>query len=345
MQRVAQASGRSRNYGLFSYLLIGLMCLAQSPLQAMASDMSNVIEHCWSPKELAFKPHEIRVRRGIKAARVSAPRTASMSLPPVPKNLQGSIRRVDLPPGKNLIALTFDLCETAWEVAGYDGAIVDYLRKHRIKATLFAGGHWLLTHKERAMQLAADPLFEIGNHSWTHGNMRLLSGTPMSDQVSRAQAAYEKIHSLLLKKQCLTKMPGSTNKIPRQMTLFRFPYGSCSAKSLQAVAANGLLAIQWDIATGDPWKGQTAARIVNTVLRRVKPGSIILAHANGRGWHTAKAVPTLVKQLKARGYEFVTISELLKAGTPVISRSCYDQRPGDTKSYEPKKRLRTAKRK
>ncbi len=92
---------------------------------------------------------------------------------PLAASERGVIRRVTLPAGEKLIALTFDLCEISTEVAGYDGAIVDTLRKERVPATFFAGGHWLATHPERARQLAADPLFEIGNHSWSH---RLLAG-------------------------------------------------------------------------------------------------------------------------------------------------------------------------
>ena len=79
-------------------------------------------------------------------------------------------------PGKKLVALTFDLCETAGEAAGYDGAIVDYLRSQRIKATYFAGGQWMASHKARAQQLLSDPLFEIGTHGWVHRNARLLTG-------------------------------------------------------------------------------------------------------------------------------------------------------------------------
>src|SRR5262245_2396369 len=66
------------------------------------------------------------------------------------------------------------------------------------------------------------------------------------------------------------------------------------------------------------------------VLTNVQPGSIVLFHANGRGWHTEGALPGIIATLKARGYEFATVSELLAAGEPVVSATCYDSRPGDT---------------
>ena len=65
-----------------------------------------------------------------------------------------------------------------------------------------------------------------------------------------------------------------------------------------------------------------------------RPGSIIIAHANGRGYHTAAALPLAIPKLKALGYEFVTVSELLAAGRPVVASTCYDSRPGDTDRYD-----------
>ena len=88
----------------------------------------------------------------------------------------GAIRRVELPPGKKLVALTFDLCETPGETAGYDGGIVDILRARGIKATFFAGGQWMASHRTRTGQLLSDPLFEVGTHGWAHRNTRLING-------------------------------------------------------------------------------------------------------------------------------------------------------------------------
>ena len=116
----------------------------------------------------------------IEKPAISRRITNRTALPAIPQQLRGSIRHVKLPAGRKLVALTFDLCESSHEIAGYEGRIVEYLRKHKIKATFFAGGHWLMTHKKRAMQLASDPLFEIGNHSWTHANMRHASPTKLS---------------------------------------------------------------------------------------------------------------------------------------------------------------------
>ena len=71
------------------------------------------------------------------------------------------------------------------------------------------------------------------------------------------------------------------------------------------------------------------------VLANVQPGSIVLFHANGRGWNTDGTLPGIVDALKAQGYEFVTVSELLAAGEPVMTATCYDSHPGDRDHHPP----------
>ena len=66
----------------------------------------------------------------------------------------------------------------------------------------------------------------------------------------------------------------------------------------------------------------------------------MIAHANGRGWNTAAALPLIVPALRKRGYRFVTVGELLAAGKPVIARSCYQWVPGDNRRFETVRRPR-----
>ena len=105
--------------------------------------------------------------------RPSSRRTPPRRFPPCRQAARVDPRRA-LAQGRAALALTFDLCSNANEIAGYDGEIIDTLRRLGVKATFFASGKWLLDHKERGEQLIADPLFEVGSHSWTHRNFRLL---------------------------------------------------------------------------------------------------------------------------------------------------------------------------
>jgi peptidoglycan/xylan/chitin deacetylase (PgdA/CDA1 family) len=276
-----------------------------------------ILEKLWSPAELQGEsPH---ISLNLPPANPN-PQTV---LPPVPAQWQHSIRGVDPLHGRKVVALTFDLCEAARQVSGYDAGIVNYLRAQRVKATFFAGGKWLYSHPEKGMQLMADPLFEIGNHSWSHPNFRQLTAKAMEDQILRTQAQYEGLWQELARRARAKGLdPAEMEKIPRDPRAFRFPYGTCNAQALQILARLGLTAIQWNIVTGDPDKHQYAQRIAAVILHKIEPGSIIICHANGRGWWTAEALPLFVPKLKDLGYEFVTISELLQCGPAVATPDC-----------------------
>jgi peptidoglycan/xylan/chitin deacetylase (PgdA/CDA1 family) len=283
---------------------------------------------CWAPEALAHRAGDERVQKGVKLARIAPPKRELAQYSRLPQ--RGVVRRVKLPPGKKLVALTFDLCEQPFEIAGYQGGIVDFLRKNGIRATFFMGGKWMLSHRERTQQVMSDPLFEVANHSWEHRNFRVVSGQALVDEIKNAQLAYELLREELSAKQCVGPGGLALEHAPRHLGLFRFPYGACNAAALDEVANLGLLPIQWDISSGDPTFAQPARAIERQVLANASPGSIVLFHANGRGWHTEGALPGIVASLKAQGYEFATISELLAAGEPVMTATCYDSRPGDT---------------
>ncbi len=306
-----------------------LACVA---VPASAQDRS-LIDACWAPAALAAAPGESVARKGDR--RFDAP-PQQMELAPFPplEPENGVIRSVKVKDGRKLIALTFDLCEQPGEVAGYDGAIVDYLRRENVKATFFAGGKWLRSHEERARQIMADPRFEIGSHSEAHRNLRGLEGDRLANEILGPQRSYEMIRTRLTQAQCVRDTPAAQSRIAPRLTLFRFPYGACNARALQAVHEQGLRAIQWDVATGDPAPGVSAAVIGHAMLARAHPGTIILNHANGRGWHTAEALPLAIPKLRKMGFEFVTVSELLDAGEPVVAETCYDAKPGDTDRYD-----------
>lgn len=293
-------------------------------------------EPCWRSDQLQARPGEQRRRKLWRpepgAQDAALLRELDRRQTAAPAITKGSIRSVQVKGKEKPIALTFDLCEQADEVSGYDGAIIDYLRANQIKATFYAGGKWMHSHRERSLQLMADPRFEIGNHAWTHGNLRVLEGQAMRDQIVWTQAQYYRLRQELEGMSCLSA--SAKRAIPWQPASFRFPYGTCSQEALDAVAELGLSAVQWSIVTGDPASQQSAQAIANTVLREARPGAIIVAHANGRGRHTAESLPLFIPELQARGYEFVTVSELLARGQPQATTTCYELREGDNKRYD-----------
>lgn len=314
-------------------LLLGGIAMAASTVSAVAGN-SAALQACYSPAVLAGVQGEETVARGNRTFDAPIKLGGFTPAAPVPDELRGSIRRVNVPKGEKVIALTFDLCEQRGEVAGYDGRIFDYLRQQGAKATFFAGGKWIVSHRARIEQLMADPLFEVGNHTETHANLRLLTPEAIRQQVLAPQKAFEDARADLASKQCIASSTEGMSGIPDQPKVFRFPYGTCNEASLKAVNDAGMLAIQWDVATGDPDPHESAERIAAAMVNEAKPGSIIVNHANGRGWHTAEALLIAIPKLKAKGYKFVTVSELMTMGKPVITAECYDRKPGDVNRYD-----------
>ncbi len=325
---------------MIARILILIVCLLAGGFmvpfadEAAGANGRSLLRACWAPDQMAVRAGEQIVQRSVAASGPVSLRTRSTTTQPLAPGLQGAIRRVTLPRGQKLAALTFDFCEQPGEIAGYDGAIVDYLRANGIKATLFVGGKWMTTHAARTQQLMADPLFEIASHGLHHRNVRLLGGAELAREIEGPSVLYARARGELGRAQCVAANADAFADIPAQLKLFRFPFGACHADGLKAAADAGLLSIQWDVSTGDPAPSQSAQAIADVLVRQTRPGSIILAHGNGRGVHTAEALPLAIPRLKAMGYRFVTVSELLAAGRPEIAPTCYDSKVGDTDKYD-----------
>ena len=193
---------------------------------------------------------------------------------------------------KPYVALTFDLCQKPELPAWFDRGIYDVLTQYDVPATFFMGGDWMRTHVDETLLLASNPKFELGNHSWSHPNLPGLSEQTVSSEIVRTQ-------------DLLYKLTG------RQSRLFRLPAGLYDDLTLSEIAWHGLYTIQWDVETGDPDPTIDAERLNWAVQSRVQNGSIIIMHANGRGWHSAEALPGIIEYLQSQGYTLVTVSQLL----------------------------------
>lgn len=309
-----------------------------SILTPAAPGLQSILSHCWSREQLSGKsetPEKIR----SQAVHTSSPPTRPDPLchpAPLPSDRQGSLRSVEIPADKGKpVALTFDLCESGGKVSGYEADLVNILRDNRVPATFFAGGKWMQSHPEETMQLMADQLFEIGNHSWSHAHFSQLDGTQMEREILWTQAQYEILRERLLTRKCVQEAGQlEMDKVPPIPLLFRFPYGTCTPAALRTVNQLGLAAIQWSIVTGDAAPSQTAGGIVRIVRQQIKPGAIIIGHANGRGHGIVAALKELIPELRQSGYAFVTVSQLLALGNPIDANSCYENKPNDNRHYD-----------
>jgi peptidoglycan/xylan/chitin deacetylase (PgdA/CDA1 family) len=183
---------------------------------------------------------------------------------------------------------------------------IGYLRANNVHATLFMTGLWAEMYPAVARQLATDPNFEIGNHSYSHPafhapcyRLSWVSRAAQAQQISFAQQAIQRV----------------TGVTPRY---FRFPGGCYDHQALDLVHASGLIPIQWNVNSIDAFNPHWQ-QIASVVLSDVKPGSIVLMHLQGgpNAPGTEAALRLIVPALQRRAYQFVTVSELLAAGQPI----------------------------
>ena len=304
-----------------------LLLLASS---ANAEGARGLTDLLWTPAELAGRQEDHARTHSSDAP--PARREPRVQLPPLPHDESGNIRRVSPFKGDKPVALTFDLCELAARSSGYDAAIVAYLRARAIPATFFAGGKWLRSHRERGLQLMADPLFELGNHAWTHGNFGIMNARSMREQILWTQAYYEDMREELLARARGRGLDAETLVAPAPR-LFRLPYGRCSPSALRLLHSLGLRVIQWDV-SAESAGDNSLPGMARLVADRVRPGSILLFHANEVPKGSAALLAGVVPMLQKRGFRFVKVGELLELGRAQRFQECYFERPGDNLRYD-----------
>lgn len=190
------------------------------------------------------------------------------------------------------IALTFD--DGPDNI--YTTKILKILKTNHVKATFFIIGNKAEKNVNTIKSIIKDGN-AIGNHSWSHANFSKLTPLQINNEVSRTEALIYSITS---------NSPG----------LFRPPYGAASHKVEQQIISLGYRIIYWSVDTRD-WAGTSPDQILKLVKKETKPGSIILFHCSGIGKrnlsNTERALPQVIKTYKSKGYNFVTIPELIQS--------------------------------
>ncbi len=193
---------------------------------------------------------------------------------------------------EKVVCLTFDGCET--KTPSYlDVKILNYLIDEKLPFTIFVSGKFAKRNYSDLAELAKNDLISIQNHSLSHINhMERLPASKIYLEVNENQKIIE----------------DSTGRRP---IFFRFPAGNYSPKALDLVESLGYTVVHWSFPSGDPDRNLTAAKMTTWVLSKVKPGSILIFHINGRGYHTGEALPEIVRKLRKQGYRFVRLEDYL----------------------------------
>ena len=196
------------------------------------------------------------------------------------------------PPSCRNIALTFDLCPVRAR-PGFDRTLIDYLKAREIPATFFVSGRWAEQHQDDVRALQAVPFFEIGTHGEDHAHLPLLDESGQREEISRAVSLMRSRYHL-------------------SAGLFRPPYGEYDDVTVRVVKSLGLQFILWNLVSGDPDPTLPADAILNRVARRLRPGSIVVFHANGKGKHTREVIQALDKTILPHAQlRAVTVTDLL----------------------------------
>ena len=114
-------------------------------------------------------------------------------------------------------------------------------------------------------------------------------------------------------KECSEKIKEITGN---ETTLYRAPYGEYNNTVIKAAKEQGHLAIQWNLDTLD-YKGLTGEQMWNRLKNKLENGAIILSH-NGTK-HTADSLDMLIKNIKSKGYEIITVSQLIYKDNYIIN--------------------------
>lgn len=189
---------------------------------------------------------------------------------------------------KKDIYLTFD---NGYE-NGYTGQILDVLKKHRTPATFFVTGHYLKTAPELVKRMVKEGHI-VGNHSWTHPDMTVLSDGAIKSELRRVKEETERLTG------------------QKTMNYLRPPRGIFNERTMTAAKEEGYYHIFWSLAYKD-WivnEQKGAAYAHAEVLKQIHPGAILLIHTVSKD--NADALDSIITDLKKQGYVFKSLDDLM----------------------------------
>jgi peptidoglycan/xylan/chitin deacetylase (PgdA/CDA1 family) len=209
--------------------------------------------------------------------------------PPVPRPGAPVVEReiVRGPADRPWVSLTFDagINRTAYTVA-----ILDALRARGVRGTMFPTGQWAVDNPELMRQMVVDG-HDFANHSFAHPDYVDLDNASIAADIRRAEAA-------------ILELTGQSTK-----PFLRPPSGSRNVRVVDVIEAEGYYDIYWTVDVLD-WRDETpAAEVFRRAVGGASNGAIIVLHLTSAA--TAETMGAIVDALRGRGYELVTLSELL----------------------------------
>ncbi|BCJ87038.1 polysaccharide deacetylase family protein [Effusibacillus dendaii] len=188
------------------------------------------------------------------------------------------------------VALTFDDGPDNY----YTPKILEILHQKHVKATFFVVGMTAKRHPSVLKRIVKEG-HSLGNHGWGHARIPKLTDDRIVQELTKAEDTIESITGL-------------------RPDIYRPPYGDLTAANVGLLHQLGFRVVDWSVDTED-WRGLSDQQILSNVHKQVSPGAIILLHSlsrRGKLDGALKALPQMIDQLQAEGYEFVTVQTLLE---------------------------------
>ncbi|MGL5648636.1 MAG: polysaccharide deacetylase family protein [Clostridium sp.] len=182
---------------------------------------------------------------------------------------------------KKELFLTFDI---NWAKKDNTYKILEILKENDVKATFFIMGKWVVYPKGNKEKLKK--IYEeghlIGNHSYVHPDFKEIKKERMEEEILKTENIIRK-------------------EIGIKTEIFRFPSGSFKDEAVKVVYDLNYVPIEWNIDSRD-WMNKGLEKEYLNVKKKIKGGSIILYHNNGR--YTPENLDRLIKECKKEGYSF-----------------------------------------
>jgi peptidoglycan-N-acetylglucosamine deacetylase len=205
----------------------------------------------------------------------------------------GKVYYKSITPNK-VIALTFDDGPNE----PYTTEVLDILNEYNVRATFFLVGYNVKLYPQVAQRMLKDEDV-IANHTYSHNANHALT--------------FDSPKDIALAQQTIISTTGVSPH------LFRGPHGKKTPWELEAIKKEGLVDVFWSISTSE-LGGRSAEWEADDIIKKARPGGIILLHDgygtehntnNANKSHTVEMLPDIIRSLRAEGYRFVTVPELL----------------------------------
>ncbi|WP_010529095.1 polysaccharide deacetylase family sporulation protein PdaB [Lentibacillus jeotgali] len=184
------------------------------------------------------------------------------------------------------IALTFNI---SWgEEKVHD--ILEKLEQHQVQATFFVSGEWAERHPE-ILEKITEQEHELGMLGYRYKSYLDQELDQVRDDLLEAKEVFGKLGY-------------------EDMDLLRPPSGQFNKEIIELAEDQGFTVTHWNVNPND-WQNPGTQKITNAVMEETTNGDIILMHASDSVKQTAEALETILPGLKNKGFQYVTISELI----------------------------------